>query len=354
MPRGLRRLLLGVGVLVLAAALAVVVAVYLLLRPDRFTVMLQEQAQQAGLLLNLGSPASPALFPRPALDLNGITLSAKGADSPILLATHGRLVLPWRTLFGAPTAISRMEVDAPRVDLDALQAWLAALPPQAEGSVPAIPRIDAGIHIEHGSVVRGNQLLLGNVTLSAGTLAPGLPFPLKLSASTADGVPLQLRLTAIPRMQGAAVRLDDVQLHLSQAGNGVLTLAGHARWHGAADATARLAGKLDRAGAGSDDVALALTPANQTHPLLLHLQLDGTGKHIDLQLPPLALAHWWDALRGAADQPSEPTEAVQPGVPPGSGSVQMAKLQIGSLRIDGLSIQAGDDAPAPAASAARP
>ena len=39
--------------------------------------MLQTQARAAGLELNLASPASPTLFPRPALDLDGITLNAK-------------------------------------------------------------------------------------------------------------------------------------------------------------------------------------------------------------------------------------------------------------------------------------
>ena len=60
-----------------------------------------------------------------------------------------------------------MEVDAPRVDLDALQAWLATLPPQAENAAPVIPRIDAGIGITHGSLVSGDQSLLNGPALDS-------------------------------------------------------------------------------------------------------------------------------------------------------------------------------------------
>ncbi|GAB3781861.1 AsmA family protein [Dyella agri] len=350
MTRGLRRLLLAAGALALAALLAVVIVVYLLLQPDRFTAMLQDQAQRAGLVLSLSSPASPTLFPRPALDLRGITLNAEGADSPILLAARGRLVLPWSTLLGGHTTISQMEVDAPRVDLDALQNWLTTLPPQPEGSPPAIPRIDAGISIEHGSLMRGDQLLLNNVTLTAGTLAPDQVFPLGMSATTAAGAPLQLRLTATPHMQGNTLQLNDIQLHLSQGGGTTLALRGSARWHGAANAAAQLGGKLDQADAGSYDIALALTPADQTNPLLLHLKLDGPNNHADLHLPPLALAHWWGTLDAPAGQQTGP----QPDMPPGSGTLQMAKLQVGSLSVEGLSVRTSDAAPAPSTTTAKP
>src|SRR5690606_18049444 len=130
---------LVLGGLAAAAVLTVVVAVYLLLQPDRFTAMLQTQARATGLDLRLASPASPTLFPRPALELRGITLSAEGAHVPILLAARGRLALPWHTLFGGPTVISQLQIDSPRVDLDALQAWMATLPARTGNTPPDIP-----------------------------------------------------------------------------------------------------------------------------------------------------------------------------------------------------------------------
>nr|WP_225562763.1 membrane assembly protein AsmA [Rhodanobacter sp. DHG33] len=327
---------------------AMAVSVYLLLQPDRFTVMLQQQAHEAGLELSLGSPASPTVFPRPALELRGITLIAEGSDDPILLASRGRLVLPWSTLLGGPVAITQMEVDEPRVDLAALQNWLAAQPSQPADAAPAIPRIDTGIRITRGSVVHGDQSLLNNVTLTVGTLVPDRQFPLDMSAVTATGTPLQLRLTATPHMQGNTLQLNDVQLHLSQGGDSTLALRGDARWRGAANAEAQLGGKLDQADAGSHDITLTLTPADQTNPLLLHLKLDGQDNHADLSLPPLALAHWW----GTLNTPPDPQTASQPELPPGNGTLRVSKLQIGSLGITGLSVQTGASAPAAAGTAA--
>lgn len=346
MSRRLRLILLVLGGLVLTLVLVTVIAVYLVLQPDRFTRMLQTQARAAGLELNLASPASPTLFPRPALDLEGITLNAEGANTPILLAARGRLALPWRTLFGGPTVISQLQIDSPRVDLDALQAWLAALPAQSAGTPPNIPRIDTGVSISRGSVVRGNRVLLDNVALETGSLISGQPFPLSMSATTAANTPLQLRLSATPRIEGNALQLDNITLHLSQGNAMTLALTGDAHWHGAADAAARLTGKLDQASAGQYDISLALTPADQNNPLLLALKLDGRDNHADLRLPPLALAHWWGQL---GDE-----QGPQLSVPPMSGHAEIAKIEAGGISIEGLTVQAGDGVPAAASTVAAP
>ena len=346
MSRALRITLWSIGGVLLAALLAAIVAVYLLLQPARFTAMLQEQASNVGLKLHLGSPAQPTLFPRPALELRGITLNAEGANASILLAARGRLALPWRTLFGGPTVISQLQIDGPRVDLDALQDWLSSLPARPENSPLNIPRIVTGVSISRGSVVRGNQLLLGNVALKTGSLLSGQPFPVELSASTPAGAPLQLRLAATPRIQGNALQVDDITLHYAQGSSLILDLTGDAHWHGAADASASLGGKLQEANAGQYDISLALTPADQTDPLLLAVKMDGPDNHIDLRLPPLAVADWWSHLS------SEP--APQLSVPPGSGHLEAATINVGSVHIEGLTLLAGNDVPAEASTVAPP
>lgn len=344
MPPRLRLILLVLGGLMLTVLLAAAVAVYLLLQPDRFTAVLQAQARAAGLELHLASPASPSLFPRPALDLRGITLNAQGANVPILLAARGRLALPWRTLLGGPTVISQLQIDAPRVDLGALQAWLAALPPSPSGSPPNIPRIDTGVQITRGSVVSGDQLLLGNVALEAGSLISGQPFPLTVSALTPAGIPLLLRLSATPRIHGNTLQLDNIALQLAQGKALTLSLSGNSHWHGAADAAATLSGTLTHADSAPYTISLALTPADQINPLLLALKLDGPGNHADLRLPPLALAQWWDQL-GSSDHP-------QLTVPPVNGQLQVARIASGNVTIKGLTLQAGDDLPAASSSTA--
>ncbi|WP_426689023.1 AsmA family protein [Rhodanobacter ginsengiterrae] len=346
MSRRWRLILMACGGLALALVLAAIIAVYLLLQPERFTRMLQTQARTAGLELSLASPASPTLFPRPALQLDGITLNATGATAPILLAAHGQLALPWHTLLGGPTVISQLEIDSPRVDLDALQEWLASLPAQPAGAPPNIPRIDTGVSISHGSVVRGNEVLLGNVSLEAGSLVTGQPFPLDLAAVTAAGTPVQLRLSATPRIEGNALRLQNITLHLAQGKSLRLALTGSAYWHGAANAVASLAGKLEQANQDQYAISLRLTPADQSNPLLLALKLDGPANHADLKLPPLALARWWSDL----GDPRGP----QLSVPPGSGHAEIASIQAAGINIEGLTIQAGVDAPAPASTVAAP
>lgn len=344
MTRRLRYALLGLAGVLVAGLIALLVTVYLLLQPTRFTAMLQSQAAQAGLDLSLASPASPTLFPRPALELQGLTLTAQGASMPIVLAASGRLALPWRTLFGGPTVISRLEIDSPRVDVDALQAWLSALPSGAAGA-PNIPRIDTGVRIARGTLVRGNQLLLRDFSLDAGSLLSGRPFPLLVSAKDAAGTPMQLRLTATPRIRGNALQLDDIELSFSRGASLSMRLSGQAHWHGAADAAAALSGSLDEADAGRYRLSMQLTPANQSDPLLLALKLDGPGNHVDLRLPPLGLAQWWSQLGDVANP--------QLAVPPGSGQVQAATLDLPGVHVEGLQLNL-TPAPTPTASTAEP
>ena len=343
MTRTLRLLLIIAAAAVLFAAIVAILAVHLLLQPERFTAMLRSQAHDAGLELNLSSPASPALFPRPSLELQGLSLSAQDATTPILVAASSRLALPWHTLFGGDTAISQMEIDSPRVDLDALQAWFNALPSRPADKPLQIPRIDTGVLITRGSVFGGEQLLLNDVRLEAGKLASGQPFPLNISARTANDASLQLDLTATPRIQGHALQLDHIALHMTQADALVLQLNGDARWHGAADAQIRLDGKVDYADAGHYDLVVQLTPATQADPLLLALKLDGQGGHANLQVPPIELAHWW----------SQTLNGQQPALamPPGSGQVDISKIDTAGVSIEGLHVETGV---APASTAATP
>lgn len=328
----------AVATLVLAGA----IGLYWLLQPERFTASLQAQARDAGLQLSLASPARPALFPRPALELEGITLNEPDASMPILLAARGRLALPWRTLFGGPAAITRLEIDAPRVDLDALQAWLGSLPAHAPAAVPQVPRIATGIRISRASLVRGSDTLLDNLAVETGQLNPGTPFSLDLTALDAAGHPLQLRLLATPRMDGPGLRLENIDLHLSHGPSTTLDLRGSARWRGGADATVDLAGQLDHAERGRYAIAVAMTPANAREPLLLALKLDGPDNHADLRLPPLQLARWWSTL----DDEAAPALTM----PPGRGHVDAEQIEIGGIGIEGLQLDIGHDTPAPAAS----
>jgi len=345
-PRWLRLALIILSSATLLLVAVALIAVHVLLQPERITAMLQKEARNAGLELSLSSPATPALFPRPALELEGITLSEQNANMPILLAARGTLALPWRTLVHGDTVISQMRIDSPRVDLDALQSWLDDLPSGPAGVPSTIPRIDAGVHITRGSLMRGNQMLLGDVELDAGRLAANHPFPLAITAKDADGTPTQLRISVTPDIKGGTLQLDNISLQLAHSTTLTMQLKGSARWHGAADASAQLSGKLDHANAGEYDVSIALTPADQSNPLMLAVKLDGPDNHANLQIPPLALATWWSQL----DHDDGPRLAV----PPGNGHAEIASIDTGEVSVEGLTILAGTSVPAAPASTTTP
>lgn len=351
LPRPLRLLLIAGASVLGATALIVLASLYLLLQPDRFTAMLQEQASNAGLQLTLSSPASPTLFPRPALQLVGITLVARdsnpnASNMPILLAANGRLVLPWRTLFGGPMVISRMQIDSPRVDLDALQAWLLNMPSPSTSMPRQIPRIATGVRIRNGSVVENNSEWLSEVSLDTGRLAPAQPFWINLSAKETDGTPLQLQISSVPSIAGGVLILDNIILNASDSSASAMHLTGNARWSGAANASIQLQGKFYEANEGNYDAAVTLSPAGQNNPLLLHVKLLGKSNHVDLQLPPLALAQWWNQMAN----PLGPKLSA----PPGNGQIDMATLDVGKIHIEGLSVQTGSAVPANAQSVAPP
>ncbi|HET7359115.1 MAG TPA: membrane assembly protein AsmA [Rhodanobacteraceae bacterium] len=348
MSRRLRLSLLIAAGVVAAAALALLLAVYLMLQPARFTDLLRNSARQAGLELTLAAPAEPTLWPQPALVLRGLTLSAQG--QPVLVAVRGRLVLPWHTLLGGPPAITRLELDAPRLDLEALRIALAQLPQHA-GGAPNMPRIDAGILITDGSLVRGDSVLLDHIRLQTGVLAPGQVFDLQLDAQGPGGQPYAFTLRMTPRLARDMLVFDAVHLAASSPPQSQAQLDGTAQWRGGANLAMSLQGHLSQTPARDYAMAVQLLPASGDTPFVLGLKLDGADLHADLQLQPLQLAAWWSDVAGSGAAGNLP-------LPPLDGHVEAAKLDFGAVHIEGLQLRAGNalpaagSAPAPAASSA--
>jgi AsmA protein len=347
-PRLRLSLLIAAGVIA-AAALALLLAVYLMLQPARFTDLLRNSAHQAGLELTLSAPAEPTLWPQPALVLRGLTLSAQG--QPVLVAVRGRLVLPWRTLLGGPPAITRLELDAPRLDLEALRTALAQLPQKA-GGAPNLPRIDAGILITDGSLVRGDNVLLDHIRLQTGVLAPGQVFDLQLAAQGSGGQPYAFTLRMTPQLARDMIVFDAVHVSASSPPQSQAQLDGTAQWRGGANLAMTLQGHLSQTPDRDYAMAVQLLPASADTPFVLAVKLDGNDLHADLQLQPLQLAAWWSEVAGSGDAGNLP-------LPPLDGHVEAAKLDFGAMHIEGLQLRAGSalpatagSAPAPAASAA--
>lgn len=348
--RVLRIALIALTVL-LAAVLAALVAVRMLLQPDRFTALLRGMAADAGLELTLDAPAAPTLWPRPALELRGLRLLPKGAAAPLLQAARARIVLPWRALLGGAPSIARLEVDAPHVDLDQLRAQLARLP-RGEGA-PRLPHVGTGIGIAQGVLLSGGEAVLTDVAMHAGRLAPGERFTFGFRARDAQGGIYTLNLAAVPREEVGAVQLDALTLELGIGDLATARLAGQARWSGGEALDLALAGELRREGHPPYALSLRATPATAAAPADLRVKLDGADAHARAQLSPPALLAWW---RGLATAPGDALP-----LPPLAGSASAASLDLGPAHIEGLRIESGADValppelqPAPATSAAKP
>lgn len=332
-----RTLLIAAGLLVLALIAGALIAVHILLKPARFTALLESAASSAGLALRLQQPASFELFPRPALALAGFSLSVNGHSTPLLSAARGRLRVPWRALLGGTPTITRLELDAPRLDLGELGRYIATLP---TGRAPFLPRIGAGIRLRDGSVISNGQPLLTAVNLDTGPLAPGKPFILRFAARDSSGATLTLALDALPHSTPALVSLQPLTLRGSGRTPMQFTLGGAADWRGGSRFSLRLAGRFTDASATVRTLDLQLGDNGLT-PMQARIAINGSGEKLQASLQPSALLAWWATLRdSAANAPLT--------LPPLTADAEIQRYQAGGVSIEGLSVHSD---PAAAASA---
>lgn len=370
-----RWLAVSLIVLVVVAVLATLLFARALLQPQRFTALLQSQLSDAGLTLSVDKPASPTLWPHPAVQLEGFQLRRKDASAPLLTAREARIVVSWHTLLRRNFAIERLEIQSPRIDLDQLQALLASLP--RSESAPQLPHIGAGLKIADGTLLQDGQPLLYDLDAQTGRLLQDEPFHLSASARSGVDDAGSVVLDALPRRGGDGIRFDDVLLDARIDDGPHARLAGGADWRGGADASANLQGKLTLPAAASPAVgstathvdapaplvaapseyalALQVEPARGVSPLTIAFKLDGTGEHVDARIPPLALATWWRDI--ATAQSGKPL-----ALPPLEGHAQVGEIGYGALRMQGVRIEAGakvapladDDTPKSASTTAAP
>lgn len=142
------------------------------------------------------------------LTVRGLTVRQPGADRPLLIADRAYLALPWATLWagGEDLTVRRVELDEPRLDLHALQNWLATRP---EGGSARIPTLTDGVQIVGGQLGSGDWSI-DRLSISAERLDPAEPFAARLggrfiAGSTSVPFDLQLALTRPAIDAGAAL-----------------------------------------------------------------------------------------------------------------------------------------------------
>jgi hypothetical protein len=139
--------------LVTAALLLVLVAaVYWVSRPQRVSSLVLGQLGSAlGLEITAEGASEYRLRGGPRLVLRDVAAREPGSKTPLLRAKRIDVAVPWSTVRsrGATLSITHVEIDAPVLDLPALQRWLAARP---EGEQRTITLTD-GLRVRDGRVV---------------------------------------------------------------------------------------------------------------------------------------------------------------------------------------------------------
>ena len=363
----LRWIAISAGVLVCALLTALAIHISALLQPQRFTGLLERELASVGIELELQAPASPALFPRPAVRMQGFSLTNSGSSTPVLQADGAVIVVPWRALLHGEVAIERVEVDAPRIDLGQLKTLLARLP--RHRGPPQLPTIAAGVHMVQGTLANGGTPLLFGLDVDTGELVPGHPFRMDASARDASGHRITASLNTVPSStHDGVIDLNPLQLAFRQQDGASLQLAGQGQWQGGQAVTLHLDGDLkypalapppavsgQPAASGSataaantprpmsvDRIVLDVKPPAGKAPLDIAVQLQGADTDADFHLQPTEFGAWWQRLLAAS--PEHP-----PGPLPFAGKLNVQAMDLGWVKATGLHIEADPDlAPASA------
>jgi hypothetical protein len=181
------------------------------LEPKRLAATVLGQAGKS-LQLKLSFDGTPdyAFRPEPRLVLPGF--SAASLDGAVFLsAKRAEISLPWATITGGEPVITRVELDAPVLDLPGLQRWLASRPP-APFKLPTLSR---GIAVKDG-VVRSGDWSVRALSLELPHLQTGDPAQLEAKGNFTSGdTDLPFKLRTIAATPGLASPLDlDLQLTL--------------------------------------------------------------------------------------------------------------------------------------------
>ena len=146
--RRLRLAVIVAGIVLVTLA----TALYQLSRPRQLAALVLDRAGKAlGLEITASGAADYRLRGTPQLVVRGLDVREPDATAPLLTAERAYLALPWSTLRdrGRDLSVQRIELDGPRLDLAALQSWLATRPPAGPTRIP---------HLVDGLSVRRGQL----------------------------------------------------------------------------------------------------------------------------------------------------------------------------------------------------
>ncbi|MFC5570753.1 hypothetical protein ACFPN1_11845 [Lysobacter yangpyeongensis] len=189
-----RRLLL---VLALIAAVLLLAAGWLS-RPRTIAGLVTGQVGNAlGLEIRAEGATHYRLRGTPQLVLREVSVREPGSTQPLLTARRILVALPWSTLRAGGSALvaQRVELDAPHLDLPALQHWLASRPPSAK----RLPTLTRGLRIRQGEIANDDWHIDG-IDVDLPLLAPAQPLRARLRGRYRDAplaIPVDVAVAVI-------------------------------------------------------------------------------------------------------------------------------------------------------------
>lgn len=184
-------------VLALVAA-ALLVALLWLSRPDKVAAIITSRVGTTlGLEITAHGASDYRLRGTPMLVLRDVSVREPGMQAVLLSAQRIHIALPWSTLRagGDDLVAHRIELDSPRLDLPALQHWLATRPP----SEKRLPTLTDGLLIRNGEIAN-NDWHIDSIHADMPMLYPLRPLRARLRGRYLDAplsIPVDLAVSLI-------------------------------------------------------------------------------------------------------------------------------------------------------------
>lgn len=202
--RWLRRLLIAAATLFALSLLGT-----WLLQPQRLVpLILSRVGKSLALDIHADGDVDVRWRGTPQLVVRRLVVREPGAKTTLLRADRVLLALPWSTLRarGNDPVVQRIELDAPVLDVAALQTWLSKRPP----SETKIPTLVDGLRIRDGRIALGGARIDG-VDIDLSSLHPQKPLQTRLQGRYVEGatrVPFDLNATLSAPANDAALVVD--------------------------------------------------------------------------------------------------------------------------------------------------
>lgn len=185
--------------LVLAlVAVALLIALRWLSQPQSVAAITTNRVGAAlGLEISARGVSEYRLRGTPMLVLRDVVVREPGAETILLDAKRILVSLPWSTLRagGDELVARRVELDAPRLDLPALQHWLATRPPSAK----RLPTLTDGLRIRDGEI-RNDDWRIDGIHADMPLLDPAQPLRARLRGRYLDAplsIPVDLAVAIV-------------------------------------------------------------------------------------------------------------------------------------------------------------